>query len=116
MVNDEIETVRINALNSLRKISDKIQLKETQLHIVLSALDDTESSVRIAVRNLLKVTTMINITCLHASIHALLNNLHRYPFDCDTIFSCLKALGERHASFIGRFSIYRKVVVLEIND
>jgi integrator complex subunit 4 len=31
MFNDEIELVRINAINSLRKIADKIELKETQV-------------------------------------------------------------------------------------
>jgi integrator complex subunit 4 len=31
MLNDEIDTVRINAINSLRKIGDKIRLQEEQV-------------------------------------------------------------------------------------
>lgn len=39
MFNDEIEAVRLNAINSLRRISPHIVLREDQLEIVLSVLD-----------------------------------------------------------------------------
>ena len=40
MMNDEIESVRVNAINSLRKISEHIQLREDQLETLLGALED----------------------------------------------------------------------------
>jgi hypothetical protein len=38
MFNDEIETVRLNAINSLRKICYHFLLREDQLEIILSVL------------------------------------------------------------------------------
>ena len=38
MFNDEIETVRLNAINSLCKISHHIVLREDQLDIILNVL------------------------------------------------------------------------------
>jgi integrator complex subunit 4 len=66
---------------------------------VLSALGDTSWHVRVAVRNLLKVAPLANITCLHATIQALLSTMQRYPYDTDDTFSCLKFVGERHGNF-----------------
>ena len=71
MFNDEIDAVRIKAVNSLNRISHKVQLKEEQLHIVLSSLEDSCFEVRTAVHSLLKNTALVNITCLHATIQVL---------------------------------------------
>lgn len=38
MVNDEIESVRLNAINSLRKLSRHLTLRDDQLDIVLGVL------------------------------------------------------------------------------
>jgi integrator complex subunit 4 len=38
MVNDEIESVRLNAINSLRKLSRYLSLRDDQLDIVLGVL------------------------------------------------------------------------------
>ena len=38
MFNDEIETVRLNAINSLQKIAHHITLREDQLDVVLGVL------------------------------------------------------------------------------
>ena len=38
MFNDEIESVRLNAINSLRKICRHLTLREDQLEIILSVL------------------------------------------------------------------------------
>ena len=38
MFNDEIESVRLNAINSLRKISHHIVLREDQLEIIMGVL------------------------------------------------------------------------------
>ena len=39
MFNDEIESVRLNAIHSLQKISAVIVLREDQLEIILNVLD-----------------------------------------------------------------------------
>ena len=42
MFNDEIESVRLNAINSLRKLSSHITLREDQLEIILGVLQVTK--------------------------------------------------------------------------
>ena len=42
MFNDEIESVRLNAINSLRKICHHLLLREDQLDIMLSVLKVTD--------------------------------------------------------------------------
>ena len=39
MFNDEIESVRLNAIHSLRKINHHIKLREDQLEIMLNVLE-----------------------------------------------------------------------------
>lgn len=41
MFNDEIESVRLNAINSLRKLNRFITLREDQLEIILGVLQVT---------------------------------------------------------------------------
>ena len=38
MFNDEIESVRLNAINSVRKIAHHISLREDQLEIIVAVL------------------------------------------------------------------------------
>ena len=86
MLNDEIESVRLNAINSLRKISHHIYLREDQLEVVLSALEDFSWSIREAVREVLCNSVLSTRACLHAAIHALLGNLAKYPQDRASIW------------------------------
>ena len=44
MFNDEIESVRLNAINSLRKISHHIVLREDQLDIIMGCLKVSKES------------------------------------------------------------------------
>eukprot|EP01103_Thecamoeba_quadrilineata_P007379 TRINITY_DN17265_c0_g1_i1.p1 TRINITY_DN17265_c0_g1~~TRINITY_DN17265_c0_g1_i1.p1 ORF type:complete len:623 (-),score=90.87 TRINITY_DN17265_c0_g1_i1:19-1887(-) len=99
MFGDEIDEVRINSINSLRKISSKVQLREEQLHIVLAILEDSSRTIRHPVHNLLSSISLSNAQCVYATIHALLVNLQRYPEDLYSIFSCFKNIGANHKSF-----------------
>lgn len=86
MMNDEIESVRLNAINSLRKISEHIQLREDQLETLLGVLEDFSGDTREAVRELLCHCVLSTRACLHAAIHALLGNLAKYPQDRASIW------------------------------
>lgn len=83
MFNDEIDTVRINAINSLRKLTKLmrkdgiVSIKEEQLDVILSSLQDNNRIVRLATLHLIKDIPLQNITCLLATIHALLTNMSR---------------------------------------
>lgn len=96
MMNDEIESVRVNAINSLRKISQHIQLREDQLETLLGVLEDFSGDTREAVRKLLCHCVLSTRASLHAAIHALLGNLNKYPQDKASIWRCAKFLGEKH--------------------
>ena len=43
---------------------------------------------------------MLNSTCLLATVHALFSNLTRSPEDRFDVFRSMRALGDRHPSFI----------------
>eukprot|EP01105_Mastigella_eilhardi_P016927 TRINITY_DN3883_c0_g1_i4.p1 TRINITY_DN3883_c0_g1~~TRINITY_DN3883_c0_g1_i4.p1 ORF type:complete len:576 (+),score=150.30 TRINITY_DN3883_c0_g1_i4:1267-2994(+) len=99
MFNDEIDGVRIDAIQSLRKMGDRVKLREEQLHVVLAVLDDTSVAVRHAAHQLLGCIPLANVTCLLATIQALMTYLRAHTEDQDSVFTCLKQLAVRHAAF-----------------
>ncbi|XP_048588029.1 integrator complex subunit 4 isoform X2 [Nematostella vectensis] len=96
MFNDEIESVRLNAINSLRKVCHQMELREDQLDIVLSVLEDFSHEIREGVRELLGHCHLSTRACLHSAIHALLSNLSKYPQDRASIWRCAQQLGKKH--------------------
>lgn len=86
MLNDEIESVRLNAINSLRKVCHQITLREDQLEVVLGVLEDFSWEIREEVRELLSHCHLATRACLHATIIALLGNLTKYPQDRASIW------------------------------
>lgn len=86
MFNDEIESVRLNAIHSLRKISRHVVLREDQLETILGVLEDFSWEIRDAVRELLSHCQLSTRACLHAAIYALLGNLTKYPQDKKSIW------------------------------
>ncbi len=81
MFNDEIESVRLNSINSLIKISEHVDLREEQLDTVLNVLNEYNWEIREAVRELLAHCHLSTKACLHATILALMHNLKRYSQD-----------------------------------
>ncbi|XP_041482405.1 integrator complex subunit 4-like [Lytechinus variegatus] len=96
MFNDEIESVRLNAIHSLRKINHHIKLREDQLEIILNVLDDSSKEVREALHELLSSIAMVTKSCLHKALMFLIRNLNKYPHDRLSIWNCLKNLGTAH--------------------
>ncbi len=110
MFGDEIEAVRIRAIECVTKMSlelsklgeQMLQLSEEQLSIILSILEDANRQVRISIHHLLQTVSLPNATCLYACVSALLNlNLSKYMAeDREGIYFLLKNLASRHASFV----------------
>ncbi|XP_071839499.1 integrator complex subunit 4-like isoform X2 [Apostichopus japonicus] len=96
MFNDEIEAVRLNAINSLRRISPHIVLREDQLEIVLSVLDDFSKEIREGLHEALCTIHLSTKSCLNRALQFLLRNLNKYPQDRLSIWNCLKHLGSSH--------------------
>ncbi|XP_014223343.1 integrator complex subunit 4 [Trichogramma pretiosum] len=96
MFNDEIQDVRIRAIESLRKMSVYVTLNEDQLETILGALEDRAGEVREGLHNTLGASHLSTKTCLHMCVTKLLDNLNRYPQDQDTIYACLASMGATH--------------------
>ncbi|XP_060072180.1 integrator complex subunit 4-like [Ylistrum balloti] len=100
MFNDEIKSVRLNAINSLRKLSHLLTLREDQLEIILGVLQDFSGSTREALRNMLCEMRLATKECLNTSVMSLLDNLRRYPQDKLSVWRCMQHLGKHHAHLI----------------
>ncbi|XP_068628937.1 integrator complex subunit 4 [Battus philenor] len=100
MFNDEIEDVRVRAIDSLTKISHHIILREDQLEIILGALEDFSMDVREGLHRILGSCTVASKTCLEMCIDKILENLKRYPQDKRSTFRCVQRMGSSHASLV----------------
>ncbi|GFR90523.1 integrator complex subunit 4-like [Elysia marginata] len=98
MFNDEIESVRLNAINSLRKISHNLQLREDQVDIIVGVLKDFSDVSREALRNMLGLVRLETKAGLNSCVMALLDNLTRYPQDKMSVWRCAQKLGLGHPS------------------
>ncbi|KAK7484410.1 hypothetical protein BaRGS_00024295, partial [Batillaria attramentaria] len=96
MVNDEIESVRLNTINSLRKLSRHLVLRDDQLEIILGVLQDFSFTSREALRGLLGDIRMGTRESINSTIMALLDNLRRYPEDRTSVWSCSQRIGQHH--------------------
>ncbi|KAJ8734961.1 hypothetical protein PYW08_014211 [Mythimna loreyi] len=100
MFNDEIEDVRLRAIDSLTRISHHIVLREDQLETILGALEDYSMDVREGLHRMLGSCTVASKTCLEMCIDKILENLKRYPQDKRSTFRCVQRLGSSHAALV----------------
>jgi integrator complex subunit 4 len=96
MFNDEIQDVRLKAIESLRKMSASVTLSEDQLETILGALEDFSGEVREGLHTTLGASRLATKICLHMCVTRLLDNLSRYPQDQDSIYNCLASMGTSH--------------------
>jgi len=89
MFNDEIESVRLNSIDSLMKLHKYVDLREDQLDTILECLNDFNQVVRNSVRDLLSQCKLATQSCLHATVLALLANLEKYSGDRQSIWRCV---------------------------
>ena len=97
MFNDEIELVRLRAIESLTTIAGHISLQVHQLETILSALDDFSIVIREKLHVMLQTSTIATKDGLQNVIGKLLDNLKRYPQDRRSILVTFKALGANHS-------------------
>ncbi|XP_034232413.1 integrator complex subunit 4 isoform X1 [Thrips palmi] len=96
MFNDEIEDVRIKAIDSLTKISKHIVLRDDQLETVLAALEDFSMDVREGLHKMLAACRLSTNSCLQMCVEALLDNLKKYPQDRRSLWRCFQRIGSVH--------------------
>ncbi|XP_072316245.1 integrator complex subunit 4 isoform X2 [Eucyclogobius newberryi] len=100
MFNDEIEEVRLQSIHVLREISTHITLREDQLDTVLAVLEDSSRDIREALHELLCYTNVSTKECIQLALLELLKNLNKYPTDRNSVWKCLKFMGERHPNLV----------------
>lgn len=96
-LNDEIEAVRLNAVNSIHKIVDQVVIMEDQLDNVHFAMEDACPEIRRGIHELLSSCRLVSKACLYDTVMMLLKNLNKYPQDRVSIWKTQKMLGEHHA-------------------
>lgn len=100
MFNDEIESVRLKAIYSLRNISKHIVLREDQLETMLGALEDFSPEIREGLHMMLGACKMSTQTCLRMVVHKILDVLAKYPQDKESVFGCLQRIGQKHPDLV----------------
>ncbi|XP_019854799.1 PREDICTED: integrator complex subunit 4-like [Amphimedon queenslandica] len=100
MINDEIQSVRLLALKTLRKVSESINLREDQLETILGVLQESSLEIREAIHDLLSYSHVTSRSGLQSVVQCLLDNLRNYSSDKLSIWSCLKQLGLNHAHLV----------------
>lgn len=99
MFNDEIEGIRLKAIQCLQDI-DNVALREDQVEVILSVLDSPSMDIREALHTMLSQVNIASARSLNRCIESLLWNLKRYPQDKLSIFRCFKSLGQNNANYV----------------
>ncbi|OAD00939.1 hypothetical protein MUCCIDRAFT_112360 [Mucor lusitanicus CBS 277.49] len=102
MFNDDIDKIRLNAIQSLRKIGTKstLEFDEEQLEIAVGALEDSDPLARQATHELFTVVRLTVPISLTTLLDALEANTKRYPMDILSIYQCLRDVGKRHDDYV----------------
>lgn len=96
MFNDCIESVRLEAIHSLTKISRHIILREDQIEIMLGSLEDYSVEVREGLHLMLGACKVSTRACLTMVVQKVLDVLSKYPQDKLSAYGCLQRIGFKH--------------------
>lgn len=96
MFNDEIESVRLQAIYSLTKISQHIILREDQIEVMLGSLEDYSVEVREGLHLMLGACKVSTRACLTMVVQKILDVLSKYPQDKLSAYGCLQKVGFKH--------------------
>ncbi|XP_050525128.1 integrator complex subunit 4 [Daktulosphaira vitifoliae] len=97
MFNDEIEEVRLIAIESLVKLSYASGLRDDQVEIILAVIEDSSSVVREGLHNIFASFELLNQEGLLMCVNKLIDSLKKYPEDKKSIWNCMQNLGLRHS-------------------
>ncbi|KAH8291674.1 hypothetical protein KR018_005285 [Drosophila ironensis] len=106
MFNDEIEDVRLKAIYSLTAIARHIVLREDQLEIMLSSLEDYSVDVREGLHLMLGACRVSTQTCLLMVVQKLLDVLAKYPQDRLSTFACMRKIGMKHPHLVMAVAVH----------
>lgn len=99
MFNDEIEEIRLKAIQCLEELGN-VALREYQVEIILSVLDSPSMDIREALHSMLAHINLSSSQSLRKCIESVIINLTRYPQDKLSIFNCFKLLGSNNPEIV----------------
>ena len=100
MFNDEIHDVRLNAIRIFPLLGQGVELREDQVEMVLTVLQDANLDIREDLRQILPTLRYSSAKLVRMVFNELLANLKQYPSDHGYICSCLAAIGFRNSQFV----------------
>ncbi|KAI8323803.1 ARM repeat-containing protein [Martensiomyces pterosporus] len=102
MFNDSSDRVRLCSIRALLSIGERslIHLTGEQLSIALSAMKDSNSTVRKGIYAFLAVSALAKPEWLGELMSAIKTNLDKYPEDQMAIYRATKSLGFNHSAII----------------
>ncbi|CAG8494207.1 2471_t:CDS:10 [Acaulospora morrowiae] len=102
MFQDEIDSVRLNSINSLHKIGVKypIELDSELLQITVGVLNDTDPMVRKSTHGMLGVAKLKSQELIPQFVDFLISSMNKYPEDQLSIYRCFKNVGLAHGDYI----------------
>ncbi|KAI6180150.1 hypothetical protein M3Y98_00688300 [Aphelenchoides besseyi] len=100
MFNDEMQEVRFAAIKALTPMVIHGKLDQEQLYAVLNVLSDATADNRWALHELLSLSHLNDSGCIAQVLKALLESMHRFPTDRESIYRCLSAIGRHHALLV----------------
>uniref|UniRef100_A0A7S0QW37 Integrator complex subunit 4 n=1 Tax=Cryptomonas curvata TaxID=233186 RepID=A0A7S0QW37_9CRYP len=100
MLSDEIDAVRVAALEGLFQLRHVVELNEVHLQVVVGLLEDVAETLRHSTEAILAAITLTSCTGLQLVVRALLDTLTRYPTDTPQIYSALASLGARLSTLV----------------
>lgn len=100
MFNDEIHDVRLNAIRIFPLLGQGVELREDQLEMVLTVLQDANLDIREGLRQILPTLRYSSAKLVRMVFNELLANLKQYPSDHGYICSCLASIGYRNSEFV----------------
>jgi integrator complex subunit 4 len=98
MFNDEIESVRLQDIFSLTKISRHIILREDQIEVMLGSLEEYSVEVRESLHVMLGACEVSTRACLTLVVQKVLNVLSKYPQDKLSAYGCMQKVGMKHVA------------------
>ncbi|VDD75462.1 unnamed protein product [Mesocestoides corti] len=98
MLTDDIQSVRLRAVNALQTVGDQVPILNDQVAIVTSALAEDSVVIRQRIHALLSRCRLVSPPCLLSLLDGLLANLRLYPEDRNSV--CAAAVGRRHPFFV----------------
>ncbi|XP_055357914.1 integrator complex subunit 4-like [Paramacrobiotus metropolitanus] len=100
MFNDEIHDVRLKALQMFPRLGGGVELREDQLEMVLTVLQDATLDIRQGLRSILPTLKYSSAKLIRMVHTELLNNLKQYPSDHGQICQCLAKIGASNGALI----------------